>query len=186
MGGLIAGLILFFGVHVLSSARPARQALVERMGEKRYKGIYSLISLIGFALMVVGMSKAPRLELWTPPEWGYYAAVWFMPVALISLAASIVPSNIRRMTAHPMLWGFTLWALLHLLANGDLASLLLFGAFGLYSVHAMSSQNARGARIADRRRSPGFDVAAIAVGLALYWLLLRFHGKLFGVSVLYS
>jgi uncharacterized membrane protein len=185
MGWLIAGLVLFFGVHVFSTLRGARAHVVEAMGEKPYKGAYALASLLGFVLIVVGMGKAPTTELWTPPEWGRYAAIWFMPVALISLTAFIIPGNLRRVTAHPMLWGVTLWALLHLLANGDLVGLLLFGSFGLYSVHAMSSQNARGVKAATRKWPIVNDIATVAVGLVLYWLLLRFHGKLFGVAVSY-
>ena len=180
---LIVGLVLFFAVHVFSSVRGARQKLIARIGEGPYKGLYSIVSVAGFALIVVGMMKVRPVELWTPPEWGRYAAIWFMPFAFISLIAAYVPGNIKRMTAHPMLWGVTLWALLHLLANGDLAGLLLFGSFGLYSVHAMSSQSARGAKPATQRRPVIYDVATIAVGLLVYWLLLRYHGKLFGVAV---
>ncbi len=182
---LIIGLVLFFGTHVFSSMRGARQKLIARTGEGPYKGAYSLISAIGFVLIVVGMARAQTTALWAPPEWGRFAAIWFMPLAFISLVAAYVPGNFRRMTAHPMLWGVTLWSLLHLLANGDLAGLLLFGSFGLYSVHAMSSQNARGAKPSTRKRPPIFDVAAIAIGLLVYWLLLRYHGKLFGVAVSY-
>ena len=182
---LIAGLVLFFGVHVFSSLRDARGHLIRAMGEKRYKAAYALVSLAGFGLILAGMGKAPRTELWAAPEWGRYAALWFMPFAFISLAASFIPGNLRRMTAHPMLWGVTLWALLHLLANGDLAGLLLFGSFGLYSVHAMSAQNARGVQPATRKWSIVNDVITVAVGLLLYWLLLRFHGSIFGVAVSY-
>ncbi len=180
---LIIGLVLFFAVHVFSSVRGARQKLIARIGEGPYKGLYALVSVAGFALIVVGMMKARPVELWTPPEWGRFATIWFMPFAFISLIAAYVPGNIRRVTAHPMLWGVTLWSLLHLLANGDLAGLLLFGGFGLYSVHAMSSQSARGAKAATQRRPVIYDVATIAVGLLVYWLLLRYHGALFGVAV---
>lgn len=183
MAWLIVGIVLFFGVHVFSTARGARQKLIARISEGPYKGLYSLLALAGFALIVVGMMNARPVELWTPPEWGRFAAIWFMPFAFISLVAAYVPGNIKRVTAHPMLWGITLWALLHLLANGDLAGLLLFGSFGLYSVHAMSSQNARGAKAATQRRPVIYDVATIAIGLLAYWLLLRYHGKLFGVAV---
>jgi uncharacterized membrane protein len=180
---LVAGLVLFFAVHVFSTLRGARLRLVQAMGEMPYKGLYSLISLAGFVLIVVGMGKAASTPLWAPPEWGRYAAVWFMPFAFISLAASFIPGNFRRITAHPMLWGVTLWSLLHLLANGDLAGLLLFGSFGLYSVHAMSSQNARGVQPANRKWPIVNDVATVAAGLVAYWLLLHYHGKAFGVAV---
>ena len=180
---LIAGLVLFFGVHVFSSVRRARARLIQVTGEKPYKAAYSLISLAGFGLIVMGMGKAPRTELWAAPEWGRYAALWFMPLAFIALTASFIPGNLRRVTAHPMLWGVTLWALLHLLANGDLAGLLLFGSFGLYAVHAMSSQNARGAAASTRKWPAWNDGATVAIGLLAYWLLLQFHGSLFGVPV---
>ena len=121
MSWLIAGLALFLGVHVFSSLRAARGRLISTLGEGPYKGIYSLLSLAGFGLIVAGMGKAPSLQLWSPPEWGRYAAIWLMPFALILLAAAFIPGNLKRFTAHPMLWAITLWALLHLLANGDLA-----------------------------------------------------------------
>jgi len=108
-----------------------------------------------------------------------------MPFAFISLAAAYIPSNFQRFTAHPMLWSVTLWALLHLLANGDLIGLLLFGSFGLYSVHAMSSQNARGARPSQLKRPLLLDAVVVVAALVLYWLFLHYHGKLFGVPVVY-
>ena len=182
---LIAGLVIFFGVHIFSSFRAARGELIQRLGEKRYKAGYALLSVAGFILIVIGVGKAEEVILWEPAEWGRYGAVWFMPFAFISLAASFIPSNFQRFTAHPMLWSVTLWALLHLLANGDLTSLILFGSFGLYAVHAMSAQNARGVRPSQFKR-PLFNDAAVGVsGLILYWLFLTFHAKLFGVALAY-
>ena len=182
---LIAGLALFLGVHVFSSLRFARERLVAKLGEGPYKGLYSLLSLAGFLLIVTGMGKAPSIELWEPPEWGRYAAMWIMPFALILLAGAYIPGNLRRFTAHLMLWAITLWALVHLLANGDLPGLLLFGGFGAYALYAMWSQNLRGAPPSLTRRSIAGDIAAIATGLIAYVLLLKFHASLFGVAVSY-
>ena len=182
---LIAGLVIFFGVHIFSEFRAARGKMIQRLGEKPYRAAYSLLALAGFTLIVVGVHKAKTVFLWRPAEWGRYAAVWFMPFAFISLAAAYIPSNFQRFTAHPMLWSVTLWALLHLLANGDLTSLLLFGSFGLYAVHAMSSQNARGALPSQFKRPLLRDAAVVLSGLVLYWLFLHYHGKLFGVPVVY-
>jgi uncharacterized membrane protein len=182
---LIAGLVLFLGIHVFSSLRPARERVIARLGEGAYKGFYSLISLAGFGLIVAGMGKAPSIVLWHPPAWGHYVAIWFMPFALILLATAFVPGNLKRLTAHPMLWSITLWALVHLIANGDLAGLLLFGGFGLYSLYAMWSQNRRGARPAQMRRPIRGDIGAVVVGLVAYALLLKFHANLFGVAVWY-
>ena len=184
MSWLIAGLMTFFGVHVFTSFRSTREKLLGRLGEGPYKGIYLLLSLLGFALIVIGVGRAERVPLWVPPQWGRSAALRLMPLAFISLAASSIPSNFRRITAHPMLWGVTLWALLHLLANGDLVALLLFGGFGLYSVYAMGSQTQRGARPTDRKLSIANDIAVVVAGLVAYALVLEFHANLFGVPAM--
>jgi len=182
---LVAGLVIFFGVHIFSSFRAARERMIQRLGEKPYKAVYSLLALAGFILIVIGVGKAEQVILWEPAEWGRYGAVWFMPFAFISLAGSFIPSNFQRFTAHPLLWSVTIWALLHLLANGDLTGLILFGSFGLYAVHAMSSQNARGVRSSQLKRPLLNDAAVVVSGLILYWLFLTFHAKLFGVALVY-
>ena len=182
---LIPGLVIFFGVHFFSSFRTARGKMIQRLGEKAYKGTYSVLALAGFILIVIGVGKAEQVILWQPAEWGRYGAVWFMPFAFISLAAAFIPSNFQRFTAHPFLWSVTFWALLHLLANGDLTGLILFGSFGLYAVHAMSAQNARGVRSSQLKRPLLNDAAVVVSGLILCWLFLTFHAKLFGVPLVY-
>jgi uncharacterized membrane protein len=182
---LIAGLALFLGIHVFSSLRERRGRLIATLGEGPYKGLYSLLSLAGFALIVYGMGEAPPVELWAPPPWGRPVAIWIMPFALVMLAGAYIPGNLKRITAHPMLWAITLWALAHLLADGDLAGLLLFGGFGLYALYAMWSQNRRGVRPANSRRAIAGDTGAVVASLTAYGLLLKFHASLFGVAVWY-
>src|SRR5258708_13231041 len=108
---LITGLVIFFGVHIFSDFRSAREKTIQRLGEKRYKAGYSLLAVAGFILIVIGVGKSEPVLLWEPPEWGRYAAVWFMPFAFISLAAAFIPSNFRRFTPHPILSSVTLWPL---------------------------------------------------------------------------
>ena len=180
---LIAGLVLFFGVHVFTSLRQTRMRFIARIGEGAYKGLYSALSLAGFILIVIGMSQAQMAALWQPPEWGPYAARWIMPFALVLLAAAYIPGNFKRFTAHPMLWAVTLWALVHLLSNGDLAGVLLFGAFGLYALYAMWAQTRRGMQPKSSRGPVVGDIAAVLAGLLAYVLLLKFHANLFGVAV---
>src|SRR5260221_6411685 len=95
---LIAGLVIFFGVHIFSTFRTVREKVTQRLGEKRYKAGYSLLAVAGFILIVIGVSKAEPVMLWEPAECGRYAAVWFMPLAFILLAAPVIPLNIRRCT----------------------------------------------------------------------------------------
>src|SRR6266404_5137414 len=98
---LIAGLVIFFGVHIFSDFRSAREKVTQRLGEKRYKAGYSLLAVAGFILIVIGVSKAEPVSLWEPAEWGRYAAVWFMPFAFILLAAAGVLGRVVGCGASP-------------------------------------------------------------------------------------
>lgn len=181
---LIAGLLVFLGIHLLPSAVPAKAALVGRLGPQRYKGLFSLVALAGFALIVYGKAHAPFIPVWQPPPWARHFALAVMPFALMLLASSHMKSNVKRVTRHPMLWGVLLWALAHLAANGDLASILLFGGFAVYAPFAMWSANRRGAKLADRPQPPGRDAMVVVAGLVAYAALLVLHPVLFGVSPL--
>lgn len=184
MGTLIAGLIIFFGVHSVPSITTLRQALVNRLGEKGYQGLFAAAALLGFVLIVLGMARAPSQGLYAPPTWGRAAALWLMPLAMILLAAANMPSNIKRLTRHPMLWGVALWAGLHLLANGDRAGVLLFGAFALYAIFDMASANRRGAQLSRVHYPFARDALVVTAGLVAYAALLWLHPYLFGASPL--
>jgi uncharacterized membrane protein len=181
---LVLGIVLFIGIHLLPSLASLRQRLMDRFGERAYKGIFSLISLAGFGLLVFGKAKADFIPVWTPPAWGRHLALSLMPIALMLLAAAYLPSNVKRLTPHPMLWGVTLWAAVHLAANGDLASIILFGSFGVFALFDIVSANARGAAIAKVKYPAGRDLAVVAIGLIAYGLLLFLHPYLFGVPAL--
>ena len=180
---LVLGVALFLGVHLVPSTG-LRGRLVERIGMGRYKGLFSVVALIGLVLIIIGKGRAPMVPLWDPPSWGFTAAVLGMPLALMLFIASSSPTNIKRVTRHPMLWGVTLWAGLHLLSNGDLASLILFGSFGAFALFDMWSANRRGASLSTEKKPLWGDVLVVVVGFAAYGLFLYFHESLFGRTVL--
>ncbi len=183
MALLVTGLIIFFGVHLIPWARAWRSALVARLGEQGYKGAFALVALVGFVLIVMGKGRAEFVPLYEPPAWGRQVALPLVLLAFIVLPGAYIRSNIKRYTRHPMLWGVTLWALAHLLANGDRASVVLFGAFLAYSLADMASANLRGARLSTARYPWTQDLKVAVVGLIAYALLIALHPYLFGVSV---
>jgi uncharacterized membrane protein len=178
---LVIGLILFFVPHILPWSPPLRQRLIDRAGAGPYRLLFSLVSVAGLVLIVVGMGRTATVPLWQPPSWSRGLVQAAMFPALVLMAAAYLPSGIRRLTRHPMLWAVALWAASHLLANGDLASLLLFGSFLVYALADMGSANARGARLADSGPSPWRELLPVAVGLAAWALIGRYHASLFGV-----
>ncbi|MEY2844453.1 MAG: hypothetical protein RI920_2490 [Pseudomonadota bacterium] len=191
MAWLILGLVLFLGVHAVRIvADDWRTRTIARIGEQPWKGAYTLVSLAGFGLIIWGFGQA-RLDpvlVWQPPLPMRHIAALLMLVAFIFLAASKVPGNaIKARLQHPMLIGTKVWALAHLLANGRLADLVLFGSFLVWAVLCF-----RAARQRDRANPPAaLPTSAAATGLtvvagALVWAVFAFwaHVKLFGVSPL--
>jgi uncharacterized membrane protein len=134
MALLVCGLALFFAVHLVPVLPSFRMRLVERLGQGPYRGLFSLASIAGLVLIVFGYGQMQGLVrgnpgLWTPPTWIKHVVLLLMIPAAILLVAAYVPSRIRSAVRHPMLVALAIWAFAHLLANGDLASLLLFGSF---------------------------------------------------------
>lgn len=192
---LIVGLIIFLGIHLLPTSPDVRNGFRERLGEGPYKAAFSIISLIGFAIIVLGYHKmqlhpGKNPVLWDPPTWTRHIALLLMLPAMIFLVAAQVPSRIRTAVKHPMLAAIKLWALAHLLANGDVASLLLFGTFLAYAVYDRISVKKRGDKgpLGDKQpSSPVNDVIVVGVGVALYAaLLFGGHQWLIGVAPLPS
>ena len=180
----ITGLLLFFAPHLLASILPGvRGELLARFGEKRWKMLFSLLSLAGLVLISIGYGQSAKTELWQSAPWARMAVVALMPAALVLVAAANMPGHIRRLTRHPMSIGVALWAAAHLMANGDLPSLLLFGGFGVYAVLSAIAGEVRGRRLGDGRASLRFDLIALLAGLAAYALIIHFHEALFGVAI---
>ncbi len=181
---LIVGLVLFFTIHLVPSVAPLRAAMVALMGERAYRGVFSLVALAGLALTVWGYSEAPSDPVYVPPSWGHDAALVAVPIGLVLFAAANMPTHIRAAVRHPMLLGLLLWALAHLLANGDLHSIVLFGGFAGFAMVATLSAIVRARRPAvSRAPRIAMDVAAVVGGLVVAGLLMHYHDALFGISV---
>lgn len=181
---LIGGLLLFFIVHLLPTRPAWRQALIDRLGANLYRGLFALLSLAGFVLIIAGFAQAPQRPLWHPPFWGHVATVLLMLLSLYCLLAVYLPSKLRSMTAHPMLWGVTFWAAGHLLANDDLAAVLLFGTFLLYALFDMVSANRRGAKPRGGSVSLKHELRVLLATAVTYMALVATHPWFAGVRVL--
>jgi len=187
MAILILGLLLFLGVHSTRIfAEGWRGAMVARLGLDRWKGLYSLLSIAGFALLVwgYGLARPAAVSLWFPPAWTAHLAALLTAVAFVLLTAAYVPGNqIRATLHHPMVLGVQLWALAHLLANGTQHDALLFGAFLVWAFLSYLAARRRD-RAEGRSYPPGTPVrtvATVVVGLGLwagfaFWLHQRWIG----------
>ncbi|MBV8849019.1 MAG: NnrU family protein [Methylobacteriaceae bacterium] len=192
MALLIIGLVLFLGIHVVPMSPSLKASIIARIGENGYKLAFSVLSLIGLVLIVIGFGQfrgsAGDIELWSPPTWTRHIAFALMLPAFILIVAAYVPSDIRAWAGgHPMLLGVILWAFAHLVANGDLAGLLLFGAFLVWAVVDRISAGKRAALGPLGRRSGHLtgDIIAVAIGALLYALMLKWgHPLLIGVPLI--
>ncbi len=187
---LLVGLVLFLGIHSVAIVAPAwRDAQPARLGEGVWKGLYSVVSLIGFGLLIFGygMARQTPLVLWTPPNAARHVALLLMLPVFPLLLAAYLPGRIQNATRHPMLLAVKIWALAHLLANGTLPALLLFGTFLAWAVadRIAVKRRARPRVIPGAPPAPRNDVIALIGGLALYAVFVLWaHRWLIGVSPL--
>jgi uncharacterized membrane protein len=191
MAILVLGLVIFLGLHSTRiSGESLRAQAIARLGEGPWKGLYSLVSAIGFVLIVWGFARA-RFDspaLWTPPPGAQHATILLMLVSMLVLAGYFFKqSHIAVAVHHPMVWSVALFGLAHLIANGSAADVVLFGAFFIWALADLISSYAR-----DRQNSVvypepnwGATIGAIVLGLVL-WAVIGFwlHLWLFGVSPL--
>lgn len=190
MSVLIVGLLLFLSVHsVRIFAEDWRGAQIARFGENGWKLAYSLVSLIGLVVLIYGygMTRADPVFVWNPPIWTRHLAALLTLPAFILLAAAYVPGNrIRSALGHPMILGVKIWAFAHLLANGRLGDIVLFGAFLLWAVLDFRAARQRDRAAAVTRPAGGLagDALTLAIGL-IGWVVfaLYLHTWLIGVPV---
>jgi uncharacterized membrane protein len=186
---MILGLVLFLGVHTLTTQREMRAQVIAASGEGGYKIGYTLVSLLGFVLIVWGFAHyraAGMWEIWTPPTALKHLAVALMLPAVILVVASYIRGRIYTRLKHPMLTGIKLWAAAHLLANGDLGSIILFGSFLGWAVFDRISLKHRADSGAPPIPvgGPSNDLIAVAVGIVAYLALgFAFHPVVIGVPV---
>jgi uncharacterized membrane protein len=189
MTWMLLGLVLFLGAHSLRVfAEGWRSQQIARMGEKTFKGIYAVVSLLGFVLLCWGydQARATPTVLWVPPVATRHVAALLMLFASVLLVAAYVPGNhLKTRMRHPMVLSVKVWALAHLLANGNLEDVILFGTFLLWAVLCF-----RAARARDRAANlppvvPQMRATLVAVmgGVVLYAVFLfKAHAWLVGVS----
>lgn len=193
MFALILGLAIFLGVHAFTMARQPRAALVGNMGEGAYKGVYSLASLVGLVLIAWGFGQYRAggwVDVWYPPVAMRHLALLLNWLAFVFLVAAYVPGRIKRTLKHPMLAAVKVWALSHLLSNGDLGSMLLFGAILAWAVVARISLKRRPDEVLQHggpmAAPAGWrnDIIAVAAGTVIWFAFARWlHPLLIGVNV---
>lgn len=185
---LILGLIIFLGIHSVRMVAPDwRDGRVAAMGEGPWKGVYTLVSVIGFVLIIWGYGRAWAVApvLYEPPTWMRHVAALLMFFSFVSAMVSAFPAGrLKPALKHPLLLSVKIWAFAHLLANGDLAAIILFSSFLAWAVADRISLKRRGAPVP----KPGpaqWDVLAVVAGAVLYVLFVwKLHLWLIGVPPL--
>jgi uncharacterized membrane protein len=186
---LVLGLVVFLGAHVFVTMRTQRAAAIARLGELPYKALVSLLSIVGIVLIAYGYGQYRATgwtEIWRPPGWTYYVTQLLMWPASICIVAAYSRGDIWRALKHPMLVGVKTWAVAHLISNGDLGSIVLFGSVLAWAVYDRITLK--------RRTDPGAppipaggrrnDVIALVVGTLIYLLLgFVFHPLVVGTMV---
>jgi uncharacterized membrane protein len=186
LGVLILGLVVFLGDHVFVTRRDARTAAIARFGINAYRGLFALVAIVGMALIVWGFGQYRAhewIDVWSPPAFMRHITVGLMLIAVILFTAAFIPSHIKAKAKHPMLAGIKTWALAHLLSNGDLGSILLFGSFLAWGVYARIAAKRRG-DVGTTVAPAGWtnDIIVVVVGIVIYLALgYAFHPRFIGV-----
>lgn len=188
---LVLGLFIFVGMHLLPTRPELRREIANRFGETAYKAAFSIVSLVGFALVAYGYHKlqihpGKNPQLWQPPAWGRHVTLVLMLPVFPLLVATYLPGRMAGAIRHPMITAVKLWALAHLFVRGDAGSLLLFGALLGWAIYDRISLKPRelAGLVAVRTGPVVNDVAAVFAGLLLYAVFAKWgHPALIGVTV---
>jgi uncharacterized membrane protein len=185
---LILGLLIFLGTHVFVSMRGARAAAIARLGTIGYRVAFSVVSIAGLVLIVWGYGHyraAEWIDIWSPPAFTRHITVLLMLFSVIFMTAAFFPSHIKARLKHPMLASVKTWALAHLISNGDLGSILLFGTFLAWAVFArISAKRRTDAAVAVAPAGYTNDIIVVLLGIVIYLALgFVFHPIFIGVPV---
>jgi uncharacterized membrane protein len=183
---LSAGLVLWAVVHLIPGpGRNTRQKIIDAVGEKPYKGVFSLALLVALALIVLGWRSAAVEPVYLPPAWGGLAALILMPIAIFLFGASHARSRVKRFVRHPQLSGLAIWSVAHLLANGDNRSVLLFGGLGLWALLETVVINRRaGEWIKPEAPALAIEFKLLVISAAVFASLVYLHPRFAGVAAL--
>jgi uncharacterized membrane protein len=181
-------ILLAFGVlftallHLVAAIPSLKSRLKAAVGERAYGPVFGIASLVGIVIIVFGWRASDFVPVYDPPEWGRHANFLFTLVAFVCLGIFIFRGSLRQKLRFPMAFAAILWATGHLLANGDLASLILFGGFLAYALAHLAIGIANGVRPSPEVRA-GHDLLSVLIGIALYGVMAQLHGALIGVPV---
>jgi len=185
---LVLGLLVFLGAHIFVSFRDARTDVIARVGLNTYRAVFALVSTVGLLLIIWGYGQYRAhewIEVWSPPAFMRHITIGLMLFATIFIVAAFIPSHIKTKLRHPMLASIKTWAFAHLLSNGDLGSILLFGTILAWGVYARIATKRRG-DFGPQTAPAGWinDAIVVAVGIVVYFALgYAFHPVVIGVHV---
>ena len=184
---LILGLVVFLGTHVFVTLRETRARLIARLGHG-YRALFALVAIVGLVLIVWGFGTYRAhewVQVWTPPAFMRHITIGLMLFAVIFMTAAFIPSHIKKWLKHPMLNAVKMWATAHLLVNGDLGAIILFGAFLAWASYARIAAKRRGDRGATTAPAGWLnDVLVVVIGIIVFLALgYAFHPMVIGVPV---
>jgi len=182
MNLLILGIIIFFSIHLVPIF-PLKNILINRLGKNKYKGLFSLIALVGFLMIIYSYSRTDFYPIWNPLPYSKEIALLLMPISIILLVAANIQTNIKKFIKHPMLIGILIWSFVHLIANGDLRSIILFASFGVYALIDIIFSN----KVLTTNNTANYtltkDIIVVIIGLLVYAIIVYFHQHIDGVVI---
>lgn len=183
MALLATSLTLFIALHLIPYfAIGFRAAMIDRIGKRGYHGLFALAVLVSFIGIIFGWRSAEPALVYDTPSWGFHATPLFVFFGFVLFFASQAPTNIKRLVRHPQMTGTFLWAVGHLLSNGEDRSIVLFGGFALWSVIAILGANRRdGVWLKPEKQTFFKDIITVLIGVTVYLVFMYFHEAIIGV-----